>query len=192
MGGCRALGKGLLNAVKAGDTALVQTLLAAKAPVDQTYRGHIRLTDSQIPQPYSSVHREYTDEYGCTSLSLASRRGHSASMELLLAAKANVHQTNTHGYTALMWAINKMWAMHGYNAPVELLLAAKANVEQTAKSGATALVIASKQPLRCIGHVETLLAAKANVAHIDKWGHTALHYASKQQDCSNTGRSSPP
>ena len=118
----KALGKDLIAAAGTGDTAQVQTLLAAKAPVD------------------------HADTFGSTFLILASRYGHSALVELLLAAKAPVDQTDKHGYASLMAA-----SYEGHIAPVELLLAAKANVDQrTAKpnkygtyGGTTALGLAS-------------------------------------------------
>ena len=92
-------------------------------------------------------------------------------MELLLAAKANVHHADKLGTTSLIAASGG-----GYRALVETLLAAKANVDQTDKNGATALMYASVQ-----GHiapVETLLAAKAPIGQTSNDGWTFLMYAS--------------
>ena len=116
MGGSasKALGEELVAAAYEGDTGQVQTLLAAKAPVD------------------------HTNKYGTTSLMKASIKGHIAPMEVLLAAKANVDQADKHGATALRYA-----SVEGDSALVELLLAAKANVDQAANDGQTALSLAS-------------------------------------------------
>ena len=119
MGGSasKALGKELRDAARAGDTAQMQTLLASKAPVD------------------------HNDKHGYTALMYASLRGHSAPVEVLLAAKANVGQAaNDHngGRTALILA-----SMRGHSAPVEVLLAAKANVDQADKYYETPLDYAS-------------------------------------------------
>ena len=75
----KALGEELVAAAAAGDTAQVQTLLVAKAPVDHTgQHGHMY-----------------------TSLMKASIKGHMAPMEVLLAAKAPVDQADKDGATAL-------------------------------------------------------------------------------------------
>ena len=82
MGGSasKALGEELVAAAYAGDTAQVQTLLAAKANVDQA------------------------NKWGTTALMYMSAYGHSASVELLLAAKANVDQADNDGNTSLVFA----------------------------------------------------------------------------------------
>ena len=64
----------------------------------------------------------------------ASTNGHNAPMELLLAAKANVDQTDEYGHKALCWAATK-----GHSVPVKLLLAAKAPVDQTDNKGLPAV-----------------------------------------------------
>ena len=111
----KALGKNLIDAAYEGDTAQVQTLLAAKAPVD------------------------HTDTSGNTSLSLASYQGHNAPVETLLAAKANVNHAGT-PHAPLTYA-----SMRGHIAPVETLLAAKANIDHGDTHGWTALTWASRE-----------------------------------------------
>merc|ERR1740117_2235599 len=84
-----ALGQELIDAARAEDTAQVQKLLAAKAPVD------------------------YTDKFGrtaliaasqCPNMAGASQYGHIAPVEVLLVAKANVDLTEQRGRTALVYA----------------------------------------------------------------------------------------
>ena len=151
MGGSasKALGKDLIAAAAAGDTAQVQTLLAAKAPVDHanTYGytslmyasdyGHSALVETLLA---AKAPVNQADKRGYTSLMEASRNGRSALMELLLTAKANVDQADKLGRTALTLA-----SMRGHSEPVELLLTAKANADQTDNVGQTALDWARKE-----------------------------------------------
>ena len=182
MGGSssKALGEDLRSAANAGDTAQVQTLLAAKAKVDHTDKhggtalmkasieGHISPMETLLA---AKANVNQANKHGCTSLVMASGEGQSAPMELLVAAKANVDHTEKHGRTSLMLA-------SGNSEMVEFLLAVKANVDHTDNSGNSALMYASISIEGHIAPVETLLAAKANVNQANEYGHTARIWAS--------------
>jgi len=97
--------------------------------------------------------------------------GHTAVVELLLAAGADVDAKNNYGWTALHYA-----AAYGHADVVELLLEAGADIKAKNNSGGTALHYAA-----AYGHadvVELLVSAGANVNAQDKDGWTALFWAS--------------
>ena len=145
-----ALSIELIVAAEAGDTAQVQTLLAAKAPVDTRIGSRCM-----------------------TALLYAARYGHSAPMDLLLAAKAPVDQADYYGRTSIGYASG-----NGHSAVVELLLAAKAPVDHTSNLGHTSLMCASLGGHSAV--VELLLAATAKVDRTDKDGKTARMYATEK------------
>ena len=186
MGGSesKALGKEVGRAAYDGDTAQVQALLAAKAPIDQanqdgntplmhtSWFGHIAPMELLLA---AKARVDRSNKEGVTSLMASSKSAQSTAMELLLAAKAPVDQTNKYGETSLMLA-----SMNGIIAPIELLLAAKARVDHSNKKGSTSLMNAIENG--SIAPMELLLAANAPVDQTNKHGETALILASRFND----------
>jgi serine/threonine-protein phosphatase 6 regulatory ankyrin repeat subunit B len=123
------------------------------------------------------VNVNHTNANDSTPLLWASRMGHTAIVEMLLAAEppANVNQANEFGMTALIYA-----SIDNHRAVVEALLDAGANVNRAANDGWTALMWASwaDHPTA----VEMLLAAGANVNHASNDGRTALMIAQTQNN----------
>ena len=107
-------GRYLLDAARAGDSAVVEGLLAKGAPV------------------------EARDDKGYSPLILAAYRGHAATVETLLAHGADPCGGDKSGNTALMGA-----AFKGYDVIVERLSREKCEVDQTNGSGRTALMFAA-------------------------------------------------
>ncbi|WP_257264062.1 ankyrin repeat domain-containing protein [Endozoicomonas sp. ONNA2] len=123
-----------------------------------------------------------TDNYDATPLLIASRRGHTQVVSILLKYGANVnvmvHAENERGLTPLIAA-----ATHGCHKTVQLLLKnnADANAVVTGKDleGCSALWLAA-----CNGHhkiVELLLKYKADPHVIDKKGRSAYDAAIKEK-----------
>ena len=139
----------LINALESGRTAEVASLLNEGADPN------IRNDD------------------GYTALTMASYKGHTEILKLLLAdRKTDPNRQNENGYTPLMSASD-----HGYTKTVELLLKYGANPNITDED--TALMIASHH-----GHTETveaLLADPRTDLNIHGWGgDTALMLASDE------------
>ncbi len=114
-----------------------------------------------------------TYAFGVTVLALASERGHTDIVKLLLDAHADVNATDTGGGGPL---IRSSWS--GHVDVVKLLLDAGADLELASGGGTTALVVASRE-----GHtdvVQTLLKAGAEVNKATRDGSTALLAASEK------------
>ena len=113
------------------------------------------------------------DQRGGTALIRAADNAHTAVVERLLAAGANVNVANQQGNTALMLA-----AHNGHTAIVEQLLAAGANINVANQLGGTALIVAAYNGHTAV--VERLLAAGgANANAADQQGGTALMVAAQ-------------
>ena len=110
------------------------------------------------------------DEEGKTALILASDRGYTEIVKLLLEAGANVNLQDSHGNTALMWASSK-----GHIEVVRLLLESGAKVDLQNKDGATALMWASGDGKKEIAKI--LLENGANILQESKYKEIALSYA---------------
>lgn len=107
-------GEYLREAARAGDTELLQGLLAAGAPV------------------------ESADAKGYSALILAAYHGHAEAVELLLARGADACHADTRGNTAMMGA-----AFKGYEDIVARLSRERCAIDQSNSSGKTALMFAS-------------------------------------------------
>uniref|UniRef100_A0A0G4GJZ2 Uncharacterized protein n=1 Tax=Chromera velia CCMP2878 TaxID=1169474 RepID=A0A0G4GJZ2_9ALVE len=112
------------------------------------------------------------EESGETALMLASCKGHTDIVWLLVDANANVDMQDKSGMTALILA-----SENGRTDIVRLLVDAKANVDMQDSYGSTAMMLASEN-----GHtdiVQLLVDGNANVDMQDKNGKTALILASE-------------
>jgi ankyrin repeat protein len=96
---------------------------------------------------------------------VASERGHMATVQALIAARANLNVQDKDGWTALMRASN--------TAIVRALIGAGANVNLQDKDGWTALMRASNTAT-----AQSLIEAGADLNLQDKDGGTALMWAS--------------
>ena len=86
------------------------------------------------------------EQAGSTALIWASRKGDTATVELLLTHGADISAKDNYGYTALMWA-----SQNGHTAIVELLLTHGADINAQNDYGYTALMYASQN-----GHTATV------------------------------------
>jgi|SRR5579871_3083671 len=149
----------LMDAVKKGDTARIQRLVAEGADVNRA------------------------DNFGWTSLMAAASIQQVAVARVLIADGANVNAASSNGKTPLMYAIDGRDRFGGgpYIAPpkatdlVELLLNKKADINASDKSGSTALmyaVITDNLPI-----VSLLLKWGADVARRNAYRRSALSLA---------------
>jgi len=158
-----------------GDLARVRAAIAAKTPLDE--RGDSRMTALGIAALYgrADIIRALTDgganvaadQDGESALTVAAHEGHTAAVDALVAAGANVNAKDKDGITPLMSAASSNRA-----GAVRALLAKGASVNETNNDGATALVAAAYG-----GHVqaaEALLGGGADTALRDRAGRTAL------------------
>ncbi|UCF99462.1 MAG: ankyrin repeat domain-containing protein [Spirochaetaceae bacterium] len=122
-------------------------------------------------------------EYINTSLHLASVRGSTDTVRILLDNGADVNSTTARGGTALMWAAGSSMKP---SDTVRVLLQAGADVHVRSENGRTALIDAAA---RGNGEIaEILLVAGAEVNGIDEQGITALMMAAAHGhlDCVST------
>jgi ankyrin repeat protein len=139
----------LFDAVKRNDADAMRAALAAETDVDRM------------------------EENGRTALMVASAYGRKTSVEMLLAAGANVNHA-PNGITPLMWA-----SAQGNAYAAKMLLAAGADVDHATRIGETALMYASSAGHADVVH-HALLAAGANVDKSNYCRETALLEASKR------------
>ena len=112
------------------------------------------------------------DKGNATPLHYASQKGHTAVVELLLAAGADVTAVSGFNMTALHFA-----SLNGHKAVVKLLLAAGADVHAVS-IGRTPLHLASQK-----GHgavAELLLTAGADVTAVNRSNMTPLQFATQK------------
>ena len=105
-----------------------------------------------------------------TSLYIAAQAGHVEIVEMLLAAKADIHSRDDKGMTPLHGA-----ASNGRAQTLEYLISSGADIGAVSKQGATPLYLAAKN-----GHTEViraLIAAGANENMPDARGCFPLHAA---------------
>ena len=104
---------------------------------------------------------------GSTALYLAAHRGHSACLELLIKAGANVNIRPTDRMTPLIAA-----TYAESEICLQMLIKAGADMNITNKDGETALIVAAKLGNEKL--VELLIKEGANVNTVGKHGSTAL------------------
>ena len=173
----------LIEAVKAGDAARVDTLIeqganAGAAAPDGTTALHwaaraaaVDLVERLLA---AGADPEPANRYGVTPLALAAESGEPAVVDALLTAGADPNTATPEDESVLMLA-----ARTGRVPVVDLLLAAGAAVDATESwRGQTALMWAAAE--NNAGAVERLLAAGADVAARSNGGLTPLLFAVRE------------
>ena len=173
----------LIEAVKAGDAALVDTLIeqganAGAAAPDGTTALHwaaraaaVDLVERLLA---AGADPEPANRYGVTPLALAAESGEPAVVDALLTAGADPNTATPEDESVLMLA-----ARTGRVPVVDLLLAAGAAVDATESwRGQTALMWAAAE--NNAGAVERLLAAGADVEARSNGGLTPLLFAVRE------------
>jgi ankyrin repeat protein len=138
----------LVEAAKAGNSAAVQKLLAARAPVNEPEADGMTALHWAVRQDNEALVRQLlragarasaANRYGVTPLALAAVNGNPKTTELLLAAGANPNAIALEGETVLMTA-----ARTGHAEVVERLIMAGARIDETEQwRGETALMWAA-------------------------------------------------
>ena len=156
----------LVEAVKAGSSAAVQKLLAARAPVNDPEADGMTALHWAVRQDDEALVRQLlraganasaSNRYGVTPLALAAVNGNPKTTALLLAAGANPNAVAVEGQTVLMTA-----ARTGNADVVERLITAGARVDETEKwRGETALMWAAGE--NNAAAVQVLIARGANI-----------------------------
>ena len=159
----------LCSAAHKGNEDAVRWLLGARAAVD-SHICHLVL---------SGAHNLlFSNHARRTALALAASRGHHATLNVLLEARADPNK-RLDGQTALLQAA----AHEAPEAVVRSILKAAAEVNQEDSSGRTALRLAflsRKAP--DVGVVQALLRAKADKQHRDHFGKTIFSIAAQRLD----------
>lgn len=138
----------LIAAVKNGDTAKAQRLLAGGGDVNTR------------------------DEAGATLLMLAAYAGDLEMVEMLLGRKAEINATDSAGWGALMKACYNAELKRGFADVVKALVDAGANIEAPIGYGVRPLMLAAGYGETAV--VEVLLQAGADVLAKNEGGFTAL------------------
>ncbi|KAI9763207.1 MAG: hypothetical protein M1835_007900 [Candelina submexicana] len=167
-------------AAKAGDTALVSSLIIQGVAVDQrdTSSGCTALHDAcsnghdeTVSVLLTHADPNVVNEDWMTPLHYAARRGlDSIVNKLLNCPQINVDAVNDRAETALHFA--SYWNRPGC---LKALLQAGADTNKKNKGGETALHLAAFGGK--LGCVNALLQARADTDTKNKWGETALHLA---------------
>jgi ankyrin repeat protein len=178
----RALGAPLADAAERRDTALVRTLIAAKADVnaaqiDGTTALHWAAYHDDPAMAAllvrSGANVNAVNRYGVPPLSLACATGNAEVVKVLLPAGADANATLKGGETVLMVA-----ARSGNLEAVKALLARGARHDVRERRGQTALMWAAAE-----GHadvVRALIDAGADVSAILDSGFTAFFFAVRE------------
>ncbi len=138
----------LIAAVKTGDRAAVQRMLAAGADVDAR------------------------DEAGATPLMLAAHAGDLPMVQLLLGSGADVNASDERGWTALVKAVYNTELKRGSAEVVQALIDAGADIEVAIGYGVRPLMLAAGYGESDV--VAALLHAGADVLARNEGGYTAL------------------
>ncbi len=172
----------LVVAAQNGHTAIVQTLLAHGANVNQAeeqrgappllqaaFKGHMTIVETLLAH---GAEVNQADKVGDTPLLLAAQDGHTDIVQALLAHGAEVNKADKVGDTPLLLA-----AENGHTTIVQALLAHDANVNHANQDGDTPLKQAAQN-----GHtdiVQALLTYGANVNQANQKGITPLLLAAQ-------------
>ncbi len=173
----------LHGAVKAGDKAQVEALLAQGADVNAKDTYGVTPIDKAVSWGQKDIAElllakgadiNAKTEDGGTLLHLAASGGHKDVVELLLAKGADVNAKSRYDFTALNSA-----AYEGHKDVVELLLAKGADVNAKDKDGMTPLHWVANLNKKDNGKdiAELLLAKGADLNAKNKFGQTPLYLA---------------
>ena len=173
----------LLEAVKAGDTAAVRTLLDGGAEVDAAepdgttalhwaaHHDDLRLATQLLE---AGAAADAATRYGVAPLALAATNGSAAMLELLLDAGADPNRASGEGETPLMTA-----ARTGVVPAVAVLLEHGAEVDAVEGwRGQTALMWTASQDQA--GAAQALIAAGADLHARSEGGFTPLLFAARE------------
>jgi ankyrin repeat protein len=138
----------LIAAVKNGDTAKAQRLLAGGADVNTR------------------------DESGATLLMLAAYAGDLEMVQMLIGRKADINATDNAGWGALMKSCYNAELKRGFAEVSKALIEAGANIEAAIGYGVRPLMLAAGYGETAV--VEVLLQAGADVLAKNEGGYTAL------------------
>jgi len=190
-------------AAQDGNVAAVQTLLGANASIESAWRergwtpliaaAQMDRVDVLRVLVEAKANLNHRDSKGLSALIWAAQSGHSASVQLLIDANADI-EAQCDG-TALIWA-----AGNGHKACVQRLLDAKADIEARTNDGRTAvhrcacvsaidpytvrrISVISAVQYNQIACLQLLVAANADLEAKDEEGRTALLWAA--MDCNS-------
>ena len=178
-------GTALMSAAKRGHLPVVELLLERGATVDASDEGgHTALHWAAIRGDYPEMVRRLIDagadvsrqSKNGTALTAAAMMGHLATVNVLLAAGADVSTPER----ILKATALSLASSFGHSAVVRVLIAAGADVDHRDQKGWTALIYASKE-----GHlkvVQALLDAGANANMVSWDGYTARQLAEENSN----------
>ena len=173
----------LLDAIKAGDTGTVRSLIQGGADVNAgeadgttalhwaAYHTELEIAELLVD---AGANATIANRYGVLPLSLAAVGGNAAIIELLLDAGADPNTVQGEGETALMTAVRT-----GKLEPVEVLLehGADLNAIETWR-GQTALMWAAAEGH--VGIIPTLISHDADIHARSMGGYSALLFAARE------------
>lgn len=169
----RAVDDALLRAAGSGDKAGIDAAL--KKGADVNARVVVVVPEAQSEEEQADP-GDWNEEAGGTALVLAAAAGHTAAVELLLKAGADIDAVDERGWTGLMRA-----AYFGKTDTVRLLIASGADVNAREKyAGATALHFAARQSQSDTVRMLLDAGADANAALQNGW--TPLMWAVERGD----------
>lgn len=174
--------------------------------IKATEKGEIQSMENSLDTMKSHLPQPQVQEWCTKSLFVASKRGYSEKVELLLKEGADIKKTDKLGNTALLVAARKghkevvillikegadkeaedpeghtpllLAAKHGFLQTVRLLLRERASVHATNQEGNTALMLAAMS-----GNGDTiteLMKWSADVNAANKYRFTSLHLAAEE------------
>lgn len=172
----------LSMAARYGEIEMVEALIKAGAPLNDTHRGQCVLTeilgshrcDDRAWRALLAAGADPSQagDGGATPLGAAARMGNEAAVRELLAAGAVVDCPSESGHTALVLALGAK-----SDAIAMALLEAGANPETTWREGQTPLMSAAERGRA--GLVAALVKAGASLEARDPGGLRALHWAAR-------------
>lgn len=124
------------NPAPSTSSSLIRSAIPLVMPTQESVPEHSppRLHSSELRGPAQIPQTVPSSGTGITALIRSASAGHTAIVQALLHAGANVDQTDNFGQTALIFA-----AENGRTSAVRALLQARANVKHKSNSGRTAL-----------------------------------------------------
>ena len=183
----------LHDAVREGDTALIERLLDSGVDIEEVaakylerpihraaWKGRKSIVECLLNR---GANIEAKDKSCYTALIAAARKGHRSTVECLLDHGAKIEAEDKYCYTALMRA-----ARNGCKSVVEYLLGRGADIEAKSYSGETALLVAcrwiseDKMKPEIVPTIELLCSKGADVSVKSDQGNSPLSRAREVKD----------